>query len=266
MELNYFTCTLGEAAKYSLTNPKFKNISSFLDYQAKHIPDLPAVGFYQLSSTRAGKSWSTKVLSFREVRDASDAVADKLSSMPGVVGAQTAALLCLSSVDFILIWLALIRLDITVLLLAPQCQSDAIVHLCRVCEAEVLLYDSIYQKPAQDAVSLASKCRSEQPITFSLIDVAKRIDHDVWELIHDLSQCDVSQHRKTSKARLQDIAYIHHTSGTSLGLPKPIHQPHKAAVGALPNLPNGKNMATSLPRHCTMAVSQIYSNLGQAEL
>jgi hypothetical protein len=40
------------------------------------------------------------VLSFREVRDASVAVADKLSSMPGVVGTQTAALLCPSSVDF----------------------------------------------------------------------------------------------------------------------------------------------------------------------
>jgi non-ribosomal peptide synthetase component F len=33
-----------------------------------------------------------------------------------------------------------------------------------------------------------------------------------------------------------NVAYIHHTSGTSSGLPKPIPQTHHAAVSVLPCL------------------------------
>ena len=40
-----------------------------------------------------------------------------------------------------------------------------------------------------------------------------------------------------------DIAYLHHTSGTSSGLPKPIPQSHRAAAGVLPRL-NGEQEAT----------------------
>lgn len=40
-----------------------------------------------------------------------------------------------------------------------------------------------------------------------------------------------------------DIAYLHHTSGTSTGLPKPIQQSHRAAVGVLPCL-DGSREAT----------------------
>ena len=36
-----------------------------------------------------------------------------------------------------------------------------------------------------------------------------------------------------------DVAYLHHTSGTSSGLPKPIPQTHRAGIGVLPCL-NGK--------------------------
>ena len=41
-----------------------------------------------------------------------------------------------------------------------------------------------------------------------------------------------------------DVAYLHHTSGTSTGLPKPIHQSHRAAVGVLPCLEDGYDKAT----------------------
>jgi hypothetical protein len=40
-----------------------------------------------------------------------------------------------------------------------------------------------------------------------------------------------------------DVAYIHHTSGTSSGLPKPIPQTHRAAVGVLPSLDGDKEAA-----------------------
>ena len=42
----------------------------------------------------------------------------------------------------------------------------------------------------------------------------------------------------------QGIAYLHHTSGTSTGLPKPIPQSHRAAVGVLPCLDEGQSKAT----------------------
>lgn len=41
-----------------------------------------------------------------------------------------------------------------------------------------------------------------------------------------------------------DVAYLHHTSGTSTGLPKPIPQTHRAAVGVLPALNSGYGNAT----------------------
>ena len=41
-----------------------------------------------------------------------------------------------------------------------------------------------------------------------------------------------------------DVAYLHHTSGTSTGLPKPIPQSHRAAVGVLPCLANGSDKVT----------------------
>ena len=41
-----------------------------------------------------------------------------------------------------------------------------------------------------------------------------------------------------------DIAYLHHTSGTSTGLPKPIPQTHRAAIGVLPCFDSGYETAT----------------------
>ncbi len=45
-ELNYFVCTLGQAATLNTQNPHvFKNVNDFLDHQARVIPRNPAVGF-----------------------------------------------------------------------------------------------------------------------------------------------------------------------------------------------------------------------------
>ncbi len=45
-----------------------------------------------------------------------------------------------------------------------------------------------------------------------------------------------------------DVAYLHHTSGTSTGLPKPIAQTHRAAVGVLPCIHGSREaMFTTTP-------------------
>lgn len=41
-----------------------------------------------------------------------------------------------------------------------------------------------------------------------------------------------------------DVAYIHHSSGTSSGLPKPIPQTHRGAAASLPCFDNGSEFAT----------------------
>ena len=46
------------------------------------------------------------------------------------------------------------------------------------------------------------------------------------------------------RSKPDDVAYLHHTSGTSTGLPKPIPQTHNAACGVLPSFPNGGTSAT----------------------
>lgn len=44
--LNYFTCTLGQAVEVNSARPhEFETINDFLDVQASRYPDLPAVGF-----------------------------------------------------------------------------------------------------------------------------------------------------------------------------------------------------------------------------
>jgi acyl-coenzyme A synthetase/AMP-(fatty) acid ligase len=48
---------------------------------------------------------------------------------------------------------------------------------------------------------------------------------------------------KFPTAKENDVAYIHHTSGTSSGLPKPIPQTHRGGVGVFPSF-DGANSAT----------------------
>ena len=46
LDLNYFVCTLGQAAALNARNPhQWKTINSFIDFQAQRFPDSHAVGF-----------------------------------------------------------------------------------------------------------------------------------------------------------------------------------------------------------------------------
>ena len=231
MKLNYFTCTLGEAAKHGLTNPPFDNINSFFDHQAQHIPEQPAAGFFVPAGD--GSAWTTKIYNFREIHDITNSLATILENEQDIQDTDTVALLCPSSEEFMFTWLALIRLEKAVLLLAPQCQPDAIEHLCKECEADALLYHKVYEKLANDAMSLLSE---KKP--FAGIDIATLTGDRIEDVSNEPSR------PRNSRAMVDDIAYIHHTSGTSSGLPKPIHQAHNAAVGALPKIPDSGDKLT----------------------
>lgn len=267
-DVNYFTCTLGQAALLA-TNPNSKTITEFIKEQATRLPDVFAAGFYD---TGAGDraAWTSRVLTFSDIHRGSCVVAERLSStrsdasisksiskginettrrfnirtaraskVAGTISppkCQTVALLCPSTADFLFVWLALMRLGHPVLLLAPQCSPYAVAQLCKTCEVEQLFYDDLYESLASKSsmeVSASGEgllnCNSIQSIlSTSIFEVIKQ------EPINRSSVADVSN---------RDIAYLHHTSGTSSGTPKPVPQTHRAGLGVLPRL-DGRNEAT----------------------
>ncbi|GME65034.1 uncharacterized protein K452DRAFT_318826 [Neofusicoccum parvum] len=240
MDTNYFTCTLGQAARLGSGRRAVSNVNEFVDLQAQLVPEKPAVGFFAPPGDRR-LPWGHRVLSFSAVRKGSLAVAGLMSRALGeqLAGKQTVALLCPSSLDFLLAWLALMRLGHAVLLIAPQCHPSAVSHLCRTCDVSILLYDETYQQHAQKSASESANWPRKPLQPFSLTSaVAKDICHTVTEA--DSPPNSSSKH----EVEHMSIAYLHHTSGTSSGLPKPIPQSHRAAVCVLPHLPADSEKAT----------------------
>ena len=101
---------------------------------------------------------------------------------------------------------------------------------------QYLLCDDIYDQLAKDVVDLA-----EYPLHSIVLPFTLNEDH-VFDYLRngDSHAINVDPVWAVSE---HDVAYLHHTSGTSTGLPKPIAQTHRAAVGVLPCL-NGKGSAT----------------------
>ncbi|KAH7132104.1 male sterility protein-domain-containing protein [Dendryphion nanum] len=233
MGLNHFVCTLGQADALSVGPKPYRSIGEFIRLQAQNNGHLPAVGF---PIPRPGdEPWSYKVLTFRDIAKGTQAVAHRLTEVSKY--SQTVALLAHSSPEFLLTWLALIRLGHSVLLIAPQCQPSAIVHLCKSCHVSLLLHDDTHKNRAEESFSLAKgdDCIdiSIRPIPFSALE-------DAFESVHQELQINVGVAVLDETA----IAYLHHTSGTSSGLPKPIPQTHQAAIGVLPHLRDDHPKAT----------------------
>ncbi|RDW75205.1 hypothetical protein BP6252_06347 [Coleophoma cylindrospora] len=238
-DLNYFTCTLGEAAElHSKTQPPYSTINAFLDTQAEEVPNLPAIALPSLGGGGGGES-GCEVVSFRNMRDYSLKIAHHLiSQMPQDPESQNhdavcVALLCYTSFDFILMWLGLIRAGYQVLLLSPKCNPVEIAHLCKSCKTLVLFHDVSSQATARNLVSAKANIQV-QLIPWLEVGSSRQ---------SLLQQTPPSGTLLTRNIKASDTAYLHHTSGTSSGSPKPIPQPHHAAVGALPRL-DGHDSAT----------------------
>ncbi|KAG9196623.1 hypothetical protein G6011_01744 [Alternaria panax] len=233
---NYFVCTLGQAAVLN-TNPKpYRNISDFLTQQSQHHPFLPAVGFPIPRSDQ--QYWDYKVLTFADIDQGTNVFASRLAkSLETSEKAGTVALLCHSSPEFLFIWLGLIRLGYSVLLVAPQCQPAAILHLCLSCEVPALFYDAAHTERAQQTEKLAKE-QGSAGLEVRLLPLSDT--EDVFEVIQTPPERSVEPLHVDERS----IAYLHHTSGTSSGLPKPIPQSHRAAIGVLPHLPRIPSIAS----------------------
>ncbi|KAK0261740.1 hypothetical protein B0A54_10062 [Friedmanniomyces endolithicus] len=234
MEPNYFTCTLGQAAALDIQQPH-RTINALVDALAREHPDLPAVGFPQPGS-RPDDPWTTLIFTFADIKLCSGNVASALlhDNEQLLSKRQTIGLLCPSTPDFLFTWLALMRLGHAVLLVAPQCQPAAIVNLCETCEVSLLLYDNVYRELAQDASNAYSDALQCRALTFS--EEPKRTAF--------FPAADSESSPPAAVVSDGDVAYLHHTSGTSSGMPKPIPQTHRAGVGVLPYFSSGQESAT----------------------
>jgi len=239
-EPNYFTCTLGQAVHVNKGEPQISNINDFIDHQAATCGDKPAVGFAVLGGDKSAGKDRSECFTFRDVQRGSSHVAQLLArsiKCTAPTDQTTVALLCPSTPKFLFVWLGFMRLGHAVLLIAPQCQPAAIAHLCQTCEVVTLFYDESYAELAQTSGKVAQTEKQYQvdPVKLSLSTTSK----DFRAALENES--DVAYAPSLDKMA---VGYLHHTSGTSSGLPKPIPQSHHAGLGVLPRFKTGSDKAT----------------------
>ncbi|KAM5373929.1 hypothetical protein ACJZ2D_006758 [Fusarium nematophilum] len=219
---NYFTCTLGEAARFKgrvKTVKSFETVIDLIDKQGKQRPESLALGF-ALFDNGSPASKCRCLLSFRELANLSACAAETLSAQLEQSSrnymASTVGLLCTSSVDFVLTWLGLMRLGYSVLLLAPQLEPQAIQHLCSTLGVTAIFVDD-----------------SHEHRTAGIGD-----DFQILRIPSYREDGSEATRNPRRNYKLPKIPYIFHTSGTSSGLPKPIPQSNFGAVETLPCFPS----------------------------
>ncbi|KAI9884090.1 MAG: putative NRPS-like protein biosynthetic cluster [Watsoniomyces obsoletus] len=255
-DINYFVCTLGQAAVLNAADPPPRlTLHEYLDQQAARIPDLPAVGFtLPPKNKEIDDSWTAEILSYGELQRVSIKVADELSKSllppPTTTDTQqclpyyhsrTVAMLMPSSPEFLYLWLGLTRLGFATLQIAPQCQPEAIVHLCRTLNASVLFYDDQYQDLALQAASMyETEGSSDQP-TLKIVPSSS-----VQQANSDPSISSSSSEPENYPywpVKDTDTLFCQHTSGTS-GKPTPLPQDSYQSIYVSAHLPGGSACPT----------------------
>ena len=125
----------------------------------------------------------------------------------------------------------------------PQCPPSAIGHLCRECQVKTLFFDNAYLELAKAAENDLKLESNEREIHLEVLT-------DVEEVLETTNpDAALPRNRPLNETMIKpvsevDTAYLHHTSGTSTGVPKPIPQSHRAAIGVLPCFVDGHKKAT----------------------
>ncbi|XMA19260.1 hypothetical protein WAI453_012051 [Rhynchosporium graminicola] len=232
---NYFTCTLGEASQLQKHSSDFETVNKLITLQAERHPDYPAVAFPTLSKSKSHHQY--EIFTFKDLHAGSLKAATSFYNSgdfgPEKRNIGCVALLCNSSIDFIFAWLGLIRAGFSVLLIAPQCGPSAIVSLCKACNVSRLYHDRAHFELASSAAAASDSYVKAVSLPLG--------DTRLLEIIGDNSEA--SPNTNWPDHFSEDVAYIHHSSGTSSGIPKPIPQTHHGAVGVLPCL-QGQHAAT----------------------
>ncbi|ESZ95917.1 hypothetical protein SBOR_3730 [Sclerotinia borealis F-4128] len=278
LNLNHFICTLGEAKSRKLTPVnEYDTVNGFFDYHAEHngeelaiaIPEKCSeqhfdnastsnaytdhvktfngngsrgISIGELSSARGSEDstrWNVQFYSFRELRAHSLKLARILYRPERYIFENRATehqkcigLVGRSDQGFLLMWLALMRLGVSVLIIMPSCTSEAVQHLCKQCNVNIVFYDSTLLEHHAEA----SRLRKASNPSFTMRQYTGR------DIVKQLKRPERTHLTAPRMVTANDIAYFHHTSGTS-GLPKPIPYSHHAACGILPIL-HGRNTMT----------------------
>ena len=171
-------------------------------------------------------------IAFERLRIASKLIASLLSqrlhNYEGPV-----AILAASTIDFLDLWLGFAHLDRPVLLIAPEVPIVGIANLLQGTRALRLFHDDRYSSMATEVLELLSATHADE---------YKAIRFPVRE--GPIAHPDALS---LGSPTPDSIAYIHHTSGTSSGLPKPIPITHRGAVGVLPSFFDPRATFTTTP-------------------
>ncbi|KAI1208037.1 acetyl-CoA synthetase-like protein [Annulohypoxylon truncatum] len=232
LDLNYFTCTLGQAATLRKEDDgnqnSFKTILSLIETQAKRLPGHPALGLANYKSN-ISPHWPLDQVTFSEICSLSKIAAAKLAKALDIEArndeSPVVGISCASNLEFVLTWLGLMRLGCKPFLLAPQLDCRALEHLCKNSGIKTILIDESQEKRGTQfkgginiiKIPLFQEARSPYDGYF---DQNSYLD----------TECD--------------IAYFLHSSGTSSGVPKPMPQTQWGAVGCLPCFPRINQPAT----------------------
>lgn len=235
LETNYFVCTLGEACSVPGGRP-FTDVNNLIAEQARHHGELPAIGFFGVSGTGDSMSLEPETFTFKQIQQGILVTAELLAkSLEKTSPNQTVGLLCSSSPEFLFTWLACIKLRHPILLIAPECSVSGIASLCQDCEVSILFADEKNQILGQKAAQYKLEDR-----TTSLVCCPLPFQSST---VFDTVRLSFSSRQPLDTTQETQVAYLHHTSGTSSGKPKPIPQTHRGAVGVLPAI-DGRESAT----------------------
>ena len=221
---NYFVCTLGQAQHCDRTSAR--NIPDLLEKQAAEQGQLPAVGFPNLEDISA-----TLILSYEDLnklsRNAAVNLVHRIPRLKESLGrGDSVALLANSNLGFLTTWLGLVRLGLSVIILASHLDPSAVNHLCTIEKVKVLFHDDAH---ADKAATLP------------------HIDRFAVEAGHPPSgeRDNVEAERQLGPCgHIPPVTFLHHSSGTSSGKPKAIPQTNAGAVTSLPRIERLSSAAT----------------------
>ncbi|RMZ90046.1 hypothetical protein DV736_g2713, partial [Chaetothyriales sp. CBS 134916] len=235
---NYFTCTLGQAQRLNCTQPE-QHLLDFLVKQSENQGDIPAAGFYfPPKPTSTQGEWDYRVLNFRQIYRGLTRVVESLKPLlPTIDDGETIAILYSSPALFMFLWLALIATGHLALVISPRWTASVTAKLCQVSNVSIILADDQYE----DLVTEVLKEARRLGFSPEALSIMPKSDHDLLDFIQGAEEPVIGVLK--SNVQMDDVAYLHATSGTSTGIPKLVPQTHRRTLGVLPRL-DGSGEAT----------------------
>ncbi|WWC93869.1 hypothetical protein V866_000705 [Kwoniella sp. B9012] len=220
MTLSYLVSTAGHAQRQNELYPHdIQSVLQLIQDGAREFGSERVVGLTSKDDDRDG--WRCDRYSFPQLLDLSYRLGYQLAQRGVPINqddTKIISLLCPTGLDFLISWIALMRLGYGVVLIAPQCSPTAITHLYNSSSSTQLIYHSKYAE-------LAHSAQQSGPST--------AIQSIELPSATSLPSPPSTFHLPCSVTDPKSVSHIFHTSGTS-GTPKPIPNIHQKSVSVLP--------------------------------